>query len=144
MVVKKSEAEKKETCRARDHQYYEKKWAAKPEAVKPKVNRKLSNRQYYQKKKARLEQNGVETNLKTTGESDIQSGVASGGNNLVRYNVDAFNSTAVESARVATKVTELHRADSAVAKDYTCGNGGYQDMRTGAVEDAGFNLRGNS
>ena len=54
----------------------------------------------------------METNLKTTGESDILSGVAVGVNNLVRCNVGAFNSTAVESARFATKVADLHHTDS--------------------------------
>jgi hypothetical protein len=50
MVVKKSKSEKKETRRARDRRYYEKNQAAKPKAVKPKVDLKLSNRRYYQKK----------------------------------------------------------------------------------------------
>jgi hypothetical protein len=51
--------------------------------------------QYYQNKKERWEKISVETNVKTTGEIKVLSGVAAGGNDLVHCNVDALNSAAV-------------------------------------------------
>jgi hypothetical protein len=86
----------------------------------------------------------VETNLKTTGESDILSGVAAGGNDLVHCNVDALNSAALESVGVAARVTERHDADSAQDNDNVPGNSGCHDMRRGAVQDACFNWKGSS
>jgi hypothetical protein len=107
MVLKKTEAEKKEACKAWDRLYYEKKRAAKPttaklEVVQPKVVKpkptvdcNVRDRWYYQNKKARLEKISVETDVKTTGEIKVLSGVAAGGNDLVHCNVDALNSAAV-------------------------------------------------
>ncbi len=150
MVLKKTEAENKEARKAWDRRYYEKKRAAKPttaklEVVQPKVVKpkptvdcNVSDRLYFQNKKARREKISVETDVK------VLSGVAAGGNDLVRCNVDALNSAAVESAGVAARVTERHDADSAKDNDNVPGNSGCHDTRRGAVQDAGFNWKGSS
>ena len=64
----------------------------------------------------------IRDSIKTTGESDILSRVAAGGNDLVQCNVDALNSAAVEPVGVAARVTERHDADSAQDNDMRCTN----------------------
>jgi hypothetical protein len=136
MVLKKTEAEKKEARKAWDRRYYAttaKLEVVQPKVVKPKptVDRNVRDRWYYQNTKARREKISVETDVKTTGEIKVLSGVAAGGNDLVHCNVDALNSAAVESAGVAARVTERHDADSAQDNDNVPGNSGCHDMRRG-------------
>jgi hypothetical protein len=136
MVLEIEAERKKEERKDRNCRYYKKKRAAKPKVIKPKVrkpkvDRNVRVRRYHREKKAGRTQNGVETNIKTPGESDILSGVAAGGNDLVHCNVDALNSAAIESVGVAARVTERHDADSAQDNDDVPGNSGCHDMSGG-------------